>query len=269
MRQLDHPVDLQRDVRVDHDVALPGEPVDGRPDQRRQVLGDGVAAHRAALQPPLRGVLDEPDDAVGPGLGGAGVQSEGAQVVAEQRRERRRDDLLVRPDDLLAVPVARQHPVEVGVLLERPQHRVDRLADARERGLLGVQRRDQAVEQDVRRPLAHRLDQVGLVREVSVEHRLGAPGLDGDLLDPELRADLGQHPHRGLDELGPPLLAMPRPASATPVTRRGRSALLRLDTVRHGSARYHWLQLPAVMRTSGWGYSVYAPPPATPGGRSS
>ena len=89
------------------------------------------------------------------------------------------------------------------------------------------------------------------------DYDAAAPGLDRHLLDPELGPGLGEDPHRGLDELGPALLAVLRPASATPVTRRGGRAPRRLDTLGHGARRYHRLRLPAVRRTRRWGYSVY------------
>ena len=54
---------------VDLYAVLPGDPLEGVPDERAQVRRDRRPAHRAAAQPPLAGGEPEPDQPVRPGLG--------------------------------------------------------------------------------------------------------------------------------------------------------------------------------------------------------
>jgi len=195
---------------------LAGQPVDGRPDDLGQVLHDGVAAHRPAVQPPFAGVLDHADDAVRPRLGRAGVHVEHPHVVAEQRGQRRRDQLLVLGDDVrrdgLLRTAVREQPVQVRVLLDHGEERVEGHPDPRHRRELGVDRRDQPLEEDFRAALAEGHVEVGLVVEVPVQHRFRDAGLRGDVLHAEVRAVRVECPERGLDELlapGDPVLAPP------------------------------------------------------------
>ena len=222
--QLDHLVGFQGLVRVDDHAVLAGQPVDGRPDDLRQVFDDRVAAHRAAVEPPLAGVLDHADDAVRPRLGRAGVHVEHPHVVAEQRGERRRDQFLVlghdvRRDRLLRPPV-REQPVQVRVLLDDGEERVEGHPDPRHRRELGVDRRDQPLEEDLRAALPEGDVEVGLVVEVPVQHGFRDAGLRGDVLHAEVGAVRVERPERGFDELLAPRDPVLAPAVAPGVAGR-------------------------------------------------
>ncbi len=65
-----------------------------------------------------------------------------------------------------------------------------------------------------RKPLADRLEQIGLVGEMSVDLRLGGAGLFGDLAQAHLGAQPVDGAERGVDDLCADLLAMFAPTLA-------------------------------------------------------
>ena len=99
---------------------------------------------------------------------------------------------------------AREQPVQVRVVLDHAEEGVQALADPGHRRLVLLDRGQQPLEQHLGAALAQRHEQVCLVGEVPVQHRLRHPGFRGHVFHGEVGAVLGDRTQRGVHELGPP-----------------------------------------------------------------
>ena len=168
---------------VDLYAVLPGDPLEGVPDERAEVRRDGSPAHRLPPQPPLAGGEPEPDQPVSPGLGTGRVHAEFAQGVAERARDRGRDHLLAVGERVLVGRVLDEQ--EEHVRVQGDQLRGSRRTPSPPAPGSGRRpaAREQALDHGVRTPRSDGAVEVGLVGEVAVEHRLADACRRSDLGD--------------------------------------------------------------------------------------
>ena len=202
---------MERAAGVRHNrVRQPG------PDQVGEMADDSGPAHAALFEPAVGCGPGHPDDAEPPKFGPARIQSRLAHELADDAGRMQAHDGGV----VVEVPVLGNEPVELWPGFDTGQIGVDtrrQLGPRRPGGINGC--RGLGYHFLGRRPTDGE-EEIGLVGEVTVEHRFGDSRGPGDVVHPDARPMLGNHRDDRADQFGPPGFAM-SPPPLTPTVARG------------------------------------------------